>query len=83
MSSYVLDRDQLLSSLNSARAAAASATNWIDVNSNAALLGTSLYQRTTDNELRKQMADVSFENVNINTLDYFSPFFNLNYFLFF
>jgi hypothetical protein len=80
MSSYVLDRDVLLSALGSGRATAqlttthhlhasqpvvtTSATSsnpaWIDVNSNAALIGNSVYQRTSfqDTEIRKQVSDV-------------------------
>lgn len=58
MSSYVLDKDLLLNSLGSARITTTSTTQWLDANSNAALLGTTVYQRTTDAELRKQMADV-------------------------
>lgn len=59
MSSYVLDRELLLNSLASARVTAQSTTNWIDANSNTALLGTTVYQRNTDNEFKRQMADVS------------------------
>ncbi len=59
MSSYVLERDLLLT-CTSARTAASQqqANSWIDVNSNAALLGTTVYQRNTETDLRKQMADV-------------------------
>lgn len=62
MSSYVLDRDLLLSALGSARVTTTTTTqqqsNWIDANSNTALLGTTVYQRNTDQEIKKQMADV-------------------------
>ncbi|RNA35480.1 hypothetical protein BpHYR1_013038 [Brachionus plicatilis] len=58
MSSYVLDRELLLNSLASARATAQSTTNWIDANSNTALLGATVYQRNTDNEFKRQMADL-------------------------
>jgi hypothetical protein len=87
MSSYVLDRDVLLTALGSGRATAQLTTThhlqstttssehqhqsaghgnntaWIDVNSNAALLGggNAMYQRTVvthDVEARKQMSDV-------------------------
>ncbi len=63
MSSYVLDKDFLLTACLSARrqgadAAATSSTSWIDANSNANLLGTSVYQRNTDNEVKKQMLDL-------------------------
>jgi hypothetical protein len=66
MSSYVLDRELLLNTLGSARNSCQHQTittttatqNWIDANSNSALLGTTVYQRTTDTEMRKQMADV-------------------------
>lgn len=62
MSSYLLDKE-LLSALNSARVTTTTSTsqsNWIDVNSNAALLGTNVYQRTCETDMRKTMADVSF-----------------------
>lgn len=59
MSSYVLDRDLLLNSLASARVTTQSTANWIDANSNTALIGTTVYQRNTDNEFKRQMADVS------------------------
>lgn len=68
MSSYVLDRELLLNSLGSARNSChhhtttttnvAASTNWIDANSNSGLVGSSLYQRTADSEIRKQMADL-------------------------
>jgi hypothetical protein len=68
MSSYVLDRELLLNTLGSARNSTCqhqhqtitttSTQNWIDANSNSALLGTTVYQRNTDAEMRKQMADV-------------------------
>jgi hypothetical protein len=60
MSSYVLDRElQLLSACASARAPQTPQPHsWIDVNSNTALLGTTVYQRTTETDIRKQMADV-------------------------
>ena len=58
MSSYVLDRELLLTACTSARAAPAATNSWIDVNSNTALLGTTVYQRNTESEIRKQMADV-------------------------
>ena len=75
MSSYVLDRELLLNSLSSARVTQTSTTNWLDANSNAALLGTTVYQRTTtDCELKKQMADVtSFYHIK-NSHNYFSLF---------
>lgn len=57
MSSYVLDRELLLTSARNS--ASAAATNWIDVNSNAGLVGTTVYQRNTDCEIRRQMADVN------------------------
>ena len=60
MSSYVLDRDLLLTSARKCEHQA-STSGWIDVNSNAALLGTTVYQRNNDCEIRKQMADVSYE----------------------
>ena len=56
MSSYVLDRELLLASARNN----ANSSNWIDVNSNASLLGTTVYQRNSDGEIRKQMADVIF-----------------------
>lgn len=72
MSSYVLDRELLLNSLGSARNSTCqhqhqhqtvtttmATQNWIDANSNSALLGTTVYQRNTDAEMRKQMADVN------------------------
>jgi hypothetical protein len=34
-------------------------TNLIDVNSNSALIGSSLYCRGNENELKKQIADVN------------------------
>lgn len=52
MSSYLLDRDLLTSSR-----ANGTASHWIDVNSNAGLLGQSLYQKN-DQELKKTLADV-------------------------
>ena len=66
MSSYVLDRELMLSAaacLSARRpqeptATTTTTTTWIDANSNASLLGTSVYQRNTDTETRKQMADV-------------------------
>jgi hypothetical protein len=72
MSSYVLDRELLLSALGSGRvtstqitttttqqaAAANSASNWIDATSNAALLGTTVYQRQNDAEIKKSVSDV-------------------------
>ena len=35
-----------------------SSTSWIDVNSNTALLGTTVYQRTADGEIKKTLGDV-------------------------
>lgn len=58
MSSYVLDRDLLLTSARKCEHQA-STSSWIDVNSNAALLGTTVYQRNNDCEIRKQMADLN------------------------
>jgi hypothetical protein len=60
MSSYVLDRELLLNSLGSGRVVttATAHSNWIDVNSNSALLGTNIYQRNVEAESKKQMADV-------------------------
>jgi hypothetical protein len=58
MSSYVLDRELLLASARNN----ANNNNWIDVNSNASLLGTTVYQRNSDSEIRKQMADVILFN---------------------
>ena len=58
MSSYVLDRELLLASARNN----ANNSNWIDVNSNASLLGTTVYQRNSDSEIRKQMADVILFN---------------------
>ncbi len=61
MSSYVLDKDFLLTACLSARRqdpTATSSTSWIDANSNANLLGTTVYQRNTDNEVKKQMLDL-------------------------
>ena len=58
MSSYVLDRELLLTACTSARTAQPANNSWIDVNSNTALLGTTVYQRNTESEIRKQMADV-------------------------
>ena len=62
MSSYVLDRELLLNSMNSARASQPpGASNWIDVNSNNALVGSSSYQLRgggADQEFRKQLTDV-------------------------
>lgn len=76
----MLDRELLLSALGSGRPTATAATtqlhtttttsNWIDANSNAALLGTTLYQRTTDNEFKKQMTDVRHIFINPIHLNY-------------
>jgi hypothetical protein len=72
MSSYVLD-DLTLHGLGSSRltrnvpvcgtariteTTTTSSSQFIDANSNAALLGT--YQRNSDSEFRKQLADVSY-----------------------
>lgn len=62
MSSYVLDKD-LISACLSARKTeetprVCTSTNYIDVNCNSNLLGASLYQRSSDNETKKQMADL-------------------------
>ena len=63
MSSYVLDRELLLNSLGSGRVVTTTTaqSNWIDVNSNSALLGSNIYQRNTEAECKKQMADVFSE----------------------
>ncbi|CAF0745813.1 unnamed protein product [Brachionus calyciflorus] len=58
MSSYVLDRELLLNSLASARVTGTTTSQWIDANSNTALLGATVYQRTTDTEIKRQMADL-------------------------
>lgn len=61
MSSYVLDKDLLSACLGSARRTEETSVkaSWIDANCNANLLGTTLYQRTTDQETKKTLADVS------------------------
>jgi hypothetical protein len=61
MSSYVLDKDLLTACLSSSRKTESHEvrSSWIDANCNANLLGTTLYQRNTDTETRKQMADVN------------------------
>ena len=63
MSSYVLDRDLLLTSARVVTNTCAN--NWIDANSNTALLGTTVYQRNTDADIRKQMADVIINKIII------------------
>ena len=57
MSSYVLEKDLL----SSARVVTTSTSqNWIDVNSNTALLGSTTFYRTScDAEMKKQIADVN------------------------
>lgn len=59
MSSYILDRDLLLNpGSGTSRVTTTSMTqHLIDVNSNTALLG-SVYQRSVDNEMKKQITDV-------------------------
>lgn len=63
MSSYVLDRELMLSAaacLSSRKQETQqTASSWIDANSNATLLGTSVYQRNTEAETKKQFADVN------------------------
>lgn len=56
MSSYVLDKDLL----QSARLTTTTtqSVNWIDVNSNTALLGSTSYYKSSDTEMKKQIADV-------------------------
>lgn len=56
MSSYVLEKDLL----SSARVVTTSTSqNWIDVNSNTALLGSTTFYRTScDAEMKKQIADL-------------------------
>lgn len=57
MSSYVLDKDLLQSARLTTTTS--QSVNWIDVNSNTALLGTTHYYRSSDSELKKQIADVN------------------------
>lgn len=71
MSSYVLDRELLLASARNN----ANNSNWIDVNSNASLLGTTVYQRNSDSEIRKQMADVILFNKYNHKIKYFKNYF--------
>lgn len=62
MSSYVLDKDLLTTCLSARKTEENSARNtsngWIDANCNAHLVGSQLYQRSSDVETRKQMADL-------------------------
>ena len=89
MSSYVLDRDTLLATLCSSRIATApaqpsppapvatnciGASHWIDVNSNAALIGS--YHRTAncnDAEVKKQITEVKWliRNICFNLIFFF------------
>lgn len=57
MSSYVLDKELL----HSARVTTTTqSVNWIDVNSNTGLLGSSTYYKSScDAEMKKQIADVN------------------------
>ena len=71
MSSYVLDRELLLASARNN----ANNSNWIDVNSNASLLGTTVYQRNSDSEIRKQMADVILFNKYNHKIKYSKNYF--------
>lgn len=58
MSSYVVDKDLL----QSARLTTTTtqSMNWIDVNSNTALLGSTSYYRSSDAEMKKQIGDVIY-----------------------
>lgn len=62
MSSYLLDNKDPISVCLSARKVEETKTcsnNWIDANCNSNLLGASVYQRTTDAETKKQIADLT------------------------
>ena len=68
MSSYVVDKDLL----QSARLTTTTtqSMNWIDVNSNTALLGSTSYYRSPDAEMKKQIGDVTYLQLLINSLKF-------------
>jgi hypothetical protein len=69
MSSYLLDRDLLLSGRPTSNS-----SHWIDANSNVGLLGQSLYQKN-DHELKKTLADVRIICLIFKTILFFLLYF--------